>query len=74
MIFDSKTKKEGLTFMDDLIKEFYDDGADKGKTEANLKNLKSLMATCKCSVDKAMDLLETPSEERQYYKQLLNQH
>lgn len=69
-----KTKKEGLTFMDDLIKEFYDAGADKGKVEATLKNLKSLMATCKCSVDKAMDLLETPAEERQYYKDLLNQH
>lgn len=73
-----KTKKEGLTFMDDLIKEFYDAGADKGKAEgkveATLKNLKSLMATCKCSVDKAMDLLETPAEERQYYKDLLNQH
>ena len=69
-----KTKKEGLNFMDDLIKEFYDAGADKGKVEATLKNLKSLMATCKCSVDKAMDLLETPAEERQYYKDLLNQH
>ena len=64
--------------MDDLIKEFYDAGADKGKAEgkveATLKNLKNLMATCKCSVDKAMDLLETPAEERQYYKDLLNQH
>lgn len=69
-----KTKKEGLTFMDDLIKEFYDAGADKGKVEATLKNLKSLMATCKCSVDKAMDLLETPAEERQHYRDLLNQH
>lgn len=69
-----KTKKEGLTFMDDLIKEFYDAGADKGKVETTLKNLKSLMATCKCSVDKAMDLLETPAEERQHYRDLLNQH
>ena len=70
-----KTKKEGITFMDDLIKEFYDAGASKGKAEgkfeATLNNLKSLMVTCKCSIDKAMDMLQTPPEERQLYKDLL---
>ena len=57
--------------MDDLIKEFYDAGASKGKFEATLNNLKSLMQNSKCSIDTAMDLLSTPLQERQLYKDLL---
>ena len=32
-----KTKKEGITFMDDLIKEFYDAGAAKGEAKGRNK-------------------------------------
>ena len=66
-----KTQKDGITFMDDLIKEFYDAGASKGKFEATLNNLKNIMESLNMPIDKAMDILKTPQEERQLYKDLL---
>ena len=53
--------------MDDLIKDIY----DIGKVEATFQALKSLMNNSKCSVDTAMDLLSTPLQDRQLYKDLL---
>ena len=70
-----KTTKEGQSAMCDLSQRLHDEGEAKGlakgKFEATLNNLKSLMVTCKCSIDKAMDMLQTPPEERQIYKDLL---
>ena len=62
-----KTTKEGQSAMCDLSQRLHDEGV----IEATLNNLKSLMVTCKCSIDKAMDMLQTPPEERQLYKDLL---
>ena len=70
-----KSQKEGLNIMDDLLKDYCDIAKNIGKTEgeseATFKNLKSLMKNSNCSIDKAMDLLSTPLQERQFYKDLL---
>ena len=70
-----KTTKEGQSAMCDLSQRLHDEGEAKGraegKFEATLNNLKSLMQNSKCSVDTAMDLLSTPLQERQLYKDLL---
>lgn len=66
---------KNLKFMDDLLKDYCDIAKNMGKTEgeseATFKNLKSLMKNSNCSIDKAMDLLSTPLQERQFYKDLL---
>ena len=62
-----KTTKEGLATMDNFSKQIY----DAGKIEATFNNLKALMSTMNVSLDKAMDMLKTPSEERQLLKDLL---
>lgn len=78
-----KTQKEDLNIMDDLLKDYCDiakklgklegtvEGEAKGKNEATFNNLKSLMKNSNCSIDKAMDLLSTPMQDRQFYKDLL---
>ena len=47
------------------------EGRIEGKFEATFNNLKSLMKNNNCSIDAAMDLLSTPLQERQHYKDLL---
>ena len=70
-----KSQKEGLNIMDDLLKDYCDIAKNIGKTEgeneATFNNLKSLMKNSNCSIDKAMDLLSTPMQDRQFYKDLL---
>ena len=51
--------------------EFSEQLRNQGKLEATLNNLKNLMKNSNCSIDKAMDLLSTPLQERQHYKDLL---
>lgn len=46
-----KTKKEGITFMDDLIKEFYDAGAAKGRNKEKLDTAKRMLALGKSLQD-----------------------
>ena len=62
-----KTTKEGQSAMC----EFSEQLRNQGKLEATFNNLKNLMKNSHCSIDKAMDLLSTPLQERQYYKDLL---
>ena len=70
-----KTQKEGSTFMDELLKEALNigkaEGKAEGKFEATLNNLKNIMESLNMPIDKAMDILKTPPEERQLYKDLL---
>ena len=66
-----KTTKEGQSAMCDLSQRLHDEGEAKGKFEATLNCLKNLMLNSKCSIDKAMELLNTPPEDRQIYKDLL---
>lgn len=46
------------------------EGEAKGKFEAT----KNLMSTLSCSIDRAMDMLKTHPEERQFYKDLLSKN
>lgn len=46
------------------------EGEAKGKFEA----IKNLMSTLSCSIDKAMDMLKMPPEERQFYRDLLSKN
>ena len=65
-----KETKEGLTTMDEFSKKLYDAGINEGKFES----IKNLMSTLSCPIDKAMDMLKTPPEERQFYKDLLSKN
>ena len=74
-----KTTKEGLATMDNFSKQIYEaginDGKAKGKSEGlaegKAESIKNLMSTMNVSIDQAMDILKTPPEERQYFKDLL---
>lgn len=65
--------------MDNFCKQIYEaginDGKAKGKAEGlaegKAENIKNLMSTMNVSIDQAMDILKTPPEERQYFKDLL---
>ena len=65
-----KETKEGLAIMDDFSQKLYDAGINEGKFES----IKNLMSTLSCPIDKAMDMLKTPPEERQFYKDLLSKN
>ena len=65
--------------MDNFCKQIYEaginDGKAKGKAEGlaegKAENIKNLMSTMNVSIDQAMDILKTPPEERQYFKDML---
>lgn len=69
--------------MDNFSKQIYEaginDGKAKGKAEGlaeglaegKAESIKNLMSTMNVSIDQAMDILKTPPEERQYFKDLL---
>ena len=50
--------------MDEFSKKLY----DAGKFEANFAAIKNVMLNFSCSIDKAMDALNIPIENRQFYK------
>ena len=66
-----KTTKEGLTTMDNFSKQIYEAGINDGRAEGKAESIKNLMSTLNVSIDQAMDILKTPPEERQYFKDLL---
>ena len=47
------------------------DGRAEGKAEGKAESIKNLMSTLHVSIDQAMDILKTPPEERQYFKDML---
>ena len=47
------------------------EGRVEGLAEGKFESIKNLMHSLHCSVDQAMDLLKTPQQERQHYKDLL---
>ena len=53
--------------MDNFSKQIYEAGINEGKAES----IKNLMSTMNVSIDQAMDILKTPPEEHQYFKDLL---
>lgn len=66
--------------MDIFSKQIYEaginDGKAKGKAEGlaegKAESIKNLMSTLNVSIDQAMDILKTPPEEHQYFKDLLS--
>lgn len=57
--------------MDNFSKQIYEAGINDGRAEGKAKYIKNLMSTLNVSIDQAMDILKTPPEERQYFKDLL---
>ena len=57
--------------MDNFSKQIYEAGINDGKAKGKAKGIKNLMSTMNVSIDQAMDILKTPPEERQYFKDLL---
>ena len=61
--------------MDNFSKQIYEaginDGRAEGKAEGKAESIKNLMSTMNVSIDQAMDILKTPPEEHQYFKDLL---
>ena len=65
--------------MDNFSKHIYEAGINDGRAEGKAEGLaggkaesiKNLMSTMNLSIDQAMDILKTPPEERQYFKDLL---
>lgn len=55
----------------DLKREGRAEGRAEGRTEGKFESIRNLMHSLHCSVDQAMDLLQTPQQERQHYKDLL---
>ena len=57
--------------MDNFSKQIYEAGINDGRAEGKAERIKNLMFTLNVSIDQAMDILKTPPEERQYFKDLL---
>ena len=69
--------------MDNFCKQIYEagindgraegkaEGLAEGKAEGKAESIKNLMSTMNVSIDQAMDILKTPPEEHQYFKDLL---
>ena len=57
--------------MDNFSKQIYEAGINDGRAEVKAESIKNLMYTLNVSIDQAMDILKTPPEEHQYFKDLL---
>lgn len=57
--------------MDNFSKQIYEAGINDGRAEVKAESIKNLMSTLNVSIDQAMDILKTPPEEHQYFKDLL---
>ena len=66
-----KTTKEGQSAMCEFSEQLRNEGKNEGKLEATFNDLKNIMQSFNVSSDKAMDVLKTPQEDRQFYKDLL---
>ena len=74
---DKKVRSAYMTYemrMKDLRNEAFYEGEVKGKAEGKCEAIKNLMSSLSCSIDKAMDMLKTPPEERQFYRDLLSKN
>ena len=60
--------------MKDLRNEAFYEGIAKGEAKGKFEAIKNLMSTLSCSIDRAMDMLKTPPEERQFYRDLLSKN
>ena len=43
----------------------------EGQLKANITAIKNIMISLNCPIDKAMDILKTPPNERQLFKDIL---
>ena len=53
---------------------FKEEGRAEGKDEANISNIRKIMAKMKLSAKKAMDFMDISSEDQQRYAPLLKEH
>ena len=53
---------------------FKEEGCAEGKDEANISNIRKIMAKMKLSAKKAMDFMDISSEDQQRYAPLLKEH
>ena len=53
------------------MKDIFAEGEARGKTNTTFNDLKNIMKSFNITIDKAMDVLKTPQDERQHYKDLL---
>ena len=60
--------------MKDLRNEAFYEGRAEGEAKGKFEAIKNLMSTLSCSIDRAMDMLKTPPEERQFYRDLLSKN
>ena len=56
--------------MDNFSKQIYEAWINDGRAEDKTESIKNLMSTLNVSIDQAMDILKTPPEERQYFKEM----
>lgn len=56
--------------MDNFSKQIYEAGINDGRAEDKTESIKNLMSTLNVSIVQAMDILKTPPEERQYFKEM----
>ena len=57
--------------MVEFSKKLYDAAITAGGKGGKAESIKNLMSTMNVSIDQAMDILKTPPEEHQYFKDLL---
>ena len=56
--------------MDNFSKQIYEAGINDGRSEGKAESIKNLMSTLNVSIYQAMDILKTPPEEHQYFKEM----
>ena len=64
---DKKVRRAFMTY-EMKMKDLRNEALAEGKFEATYNDIKNLMSSFSCSIDKAMDALKIPAENRQYYK------
>ena len=75
---DKKVRQDFMTYemrMKDVHNAAFAEGESigeaRGKSNTTFSDLKNIMQNFNITIDKAMDVLKTPQEERQFYKDLL---
>lgn len=67
----TKKARDQYMLLEAMQTDLKREGRAEGRIEGRIEGIKSLMLNLNCSIDQAMDLLNTPAEERQYFKDLL---
>ena len=66
-----KEDKKGVGIMCQALEKIRNDGRAEGMDMALCNSIKSVMESLKCTMEKAMDILNIPVESRDKYKKLM---